>query len=422
MQRTLTYWQHSCDVTGAEVQPVKWQESRDSSALVESQTRTIADRLRSVGIAPERKTDGILSIVGVCSGESEVLTAWRHINFLPSVAAGNRSQLVKRLSYFATAEGFDAAADERLRLPKTAKTDSPECSESLARARAHNARARARLEPFLRYWVVTNGQRCSVHEVRSRLMDLARSVSRFAAHPALVDYGITVELRVSEVTAERDKSGAWSYHPHANVIVSSSKRIDWQKFLSFVKDNLPGHWKDCGRLVDANEAIKYFVKPADILEHRPIELLHLFVATFGLRLATPMGNFRALGGLLRDQRVKLGKTLSADRQEWKWCFVRLRDPAKTLCPPSAARDNMVMGLLPPSPRFSSRFEPCVLVRNFRGNVGDLLTSNELDKLFAPARMAWQTRRAIPFTPSPQLSEDSAPRMRTMNENYAHAPP
>jgi len=394
--RTLTYWQHCADLSGVEVAGSKWAKDRASSLALLEQTRFIAERLRSVGIDPERKSDGVLSIVGVATGQWEIVPSWRKVNFLPAVAAANRSQLIKKLAFLGSGLAMPGPMPDSPQAVQTAPL-------ARARARVHNARARE-AGPVLRYLVVTNGTRCRVEHLRARLQNLAREVSRWAAQPQLAEWGITVELRVSEITAEREPNGIWSYHPHANVIISCSKFIDWQAFLAFTTRHLSGHWRDCGRLVDPAEAVKYFVKPADVLAHRPLELAFLFQATFGLRMATPMGNLKLLGLALKERRVKLAKRLDADRETWRWCFVKLRDPKQHLCPPSADQDNRVLGLLPPQPRFCNRFEPVVLVRNFRGDAAVMLQQNELDKLFAVSRTAFDARASIRFTPSPQLPD------------------
>jgi hypothetical protein len=227
--------------------------------------------------------------------------------------------------------------------------------------------------------------------------------------------GVSVELRVSELTAERDLNGNWTYHPHANVVINCTKRIDWQAFLAFTTANMPGHWRDCGRLIDANEAVKYFVKPGEVMDHKPLELADLFFATAGLRLATPMGAFRELGRTMKVDRVKLAKRLDATRENWEWCFVRLRNPNQHLCAKTVSTDNQVMGLLPPQPRFSSRFEPCLLVKNYKGDLASLLTVNELESLFRPSQIAWATRSAIRFTPSPQLPKNFASKSETKHQ-------
>lgn len=358
---TVSYWQHCENLSGTLVDPGKWQKSLSQSETLELQTNAIADKLALVGVECRRPLG--LSAVGVCSGKSESVTAWRHINFLPIVAASNRSQLVKRLSYFAESRRF------------------------------------------LRYIVVTNGKRCRARALCARARDLARSVSRFAAHPALKDFGVSVELRVTEVTAERGEDAAWSYHPHCNVVINCRRRIDWQSFLKFATKNLPGHWKDCGRLIDANEAVKYFVKPAEVLAHSSNELLELFNATKGLHLATPMGALKDFGAELKLKKVKLSKKLSADRQSWKWCFVNLQTEKKSES--KGERQNIIVAKMCPQPRFVNRFEPCLLVKNYSGDRTGLLSQNKLCELYRPSLLAWQSQiqaDSIRFTPSPQLTE------------------
>ena len=400
--RPLSYWRHCEVLSGVEVAEVKWTESRQRSLELAENTQEIARRLEAGGVKTRRENGGDLTVVGVFTGQSEQPEAWRHINFLPTVAAMNRSQLVKKLAFF---------------------VDNPETSRT--RARAHNARARHARAREARYFVLTNGRRCRVEELRGRLQALHRAVSRIAAHPDVKAHGVTFQLRVSELTVERDDDGNATYHPHANVIVTSSKRVDWSAFRSLMWRLVPGHWNDCGRLLDANEAVKYFVKPAEILALNPQELAQLFEATFGLRMATPMNDFKEFGRWLALERLKLSKIISresGDVENWKWCFVKRQSSAEKLPARTQAADT-VLAVMSPQPRFTSRFEPCVLVRNFSGSLETVLRVNNLESAFAESRRSWENRAArTEFTPSPQLSENSDSKPTRTYELRPHKPP
>lgn len=357
-----SFWQHCANVTGTEIDLKTWNDGKAKASELERQTAVIASKLASIGIPAIRPGADTYHAVGVCTGQFEVVTSWRHINFLPAVASHNRSQVIKRLAFF---------ADSRA---------------------------------YLRYLVVTNGARCPVEVLRGRLSDLARSISRFAAMPELRAMGVTVELRVSELTAERDANGRWSYHPHANVIVNCARHINWQSFMKLCDDHLPGHWRDCGRLVDPAEAIKYFIKPADICEHNRSELADLFFALKGLRMVTPMNELKELGQTLACKRLKIAKR--RDGEDWRWCFVNLRDVRKVEPDKPRRGDNVAIALLPAQPRFTNRFEPVVIVRNFHSSAAVMMSQNELSKGYESSLAAWQRACAIRFTPSRQLTDDS----------------
>lgn len=363
MTEPLTYWQHVEATTGAMVKMPAWLERRDKSETLAGQTIEIARRLAFSGHSARRANMDGLSVVGVCSGAAQPLTAWRNLNFLPSVAAANRSQLLKCFQYF---------------------------SES---------------RRFLRYLVITNGARCSVHELRARLIALGREISRWASSQTLKDLGITVELRVSELTAKREANGELSYHPHANVIINCIRRTDWNRFLLFTHSFFDGHIKDCGRLVDPAEAIKYFIKPGEIMEHRPSEVGYLYLATLGLRMATPMHDLKAFIASLRRQSLKLAKKRQGE--DWQWCFVRKCQAAKRE-KSKAFSDNIVLTKLAASPRFTNYFEPCLIVRDYKGNIQALLEQNQLAEKFAPirAKFAASVASSISFTLPRQLPKET----------------
>ena len=368
------------ELTGHEVHADTWLDSRNERTKLQRMTETLAARLREGGVEPLRKSPSRMCIVGVCTGKVEEVTQYRNINFLPSVASANRSQVLKRMNYF---------------------------------AESHR---------YLRYAVVTNGARCPVGELRPRLCSLARSISNFAALPALRALGISVQFRGSEFTARRDvETGEISYHPHANLVFDCSRRLSpdlWRTFLKLAHDHFPGHWRDCGRLGEAAEAVKYCTKPAELLELDPDELCALALAVQGLHLVQSMGAFAALGRQLDEGGVKLGKRLV--REDWQWCLVRKAgrvvdaekaakaaasrvEVASWLGEATAAscdRDDLVLAVMPPQPRFVPRLEPCLLIMNYSGNFARAVEGADLGDLVALASAAWAA--ALTSTPARQL--------------------
>lgn len=367
--KTLTWLQHVNNLAAVSVHEDTWLTSRSRAAEMERQTVAIASTLREGGVEPLRKLNAKVSIVGLLSGQSAEVKTWRKMNFLPSVAADNRRQLLRQVSYFAESR------------------------------------------PYLRYLVFTNGPRCHVGELRERLRALHRTISNLAADPMLKHWGITIELRVSELTCERDDEGRWTYHPHANVVIDCSRalRDEWTDFLSFVRAANSAWWKDCGRLVSADEAVKYFTKPAEVLAHTPAEAVDLLRATFLLKMAQPMGALKRQAEEMRDRKtdagepapVKLGKRLSA--RGWKWCFVRVNRRAQKDGNAGGTAVDQILTVLPPQPRFEPFMEPCAIVVNFSGNLRGLLAKNELSQPIAAAAEKWSARSApLMSTPTPQL--------------------
>jgi hypothetical protein len=69
-----------------------------------------------------------------------------------------------------------------------------------------------------------------------------------------------------------------SLHPHANVLYEPRKKLsgeDWQSFLAWSRRFLNAHWRDCGVLIEADEAIKYSFKPTELSILAPPDLAWL---------------------------------------------------------------------------------------------------------------------------------------------------
>ena len=348
------------ELTGYEVHADTWLDSRNERAKLQVMTDQLVEKLREGGIEPLRKSQATISIVGVCTGKVEVVTQYRNINFLPVVAAANRSQVLRRMDFFAQSR------------------------------------------PFLRYGVVTNGPRCPISELRTSLCALGRAVSNFGSRAELKSWGVELVFRGSEFTVRREADGLVTCHPHANVVFNFSRRLapeQFREFLRFAHEQFPGHWRDCGRLREAAEAVKYITKPAELLGLSSGELCALQKAVHGLKLVQPMGEFAALGRRLKGEGVKLGKRLV--QGVWRWCKVRKagRDGG-----PTEARGeskDVVLSVLPPQPRFVPRLEPCLLVMNFSGDLVAAVEKANLGEMLCPALEAWM-RPPLSFTPTRQL--------------------
>jgi len=375
-------------LTGLSVHPDTWLESHAKRLKLEKQTRQFASELATEGFNPFREVNGNeFSVVGMVTGEVQKLAPYRNLNILPSQASANRCQVLKQMDFF--------------------------CENS-----PHH----------LRFAVVTNGPRCPLSELRERMQALSRMVSNFAAAPELKALGLSVEARANEVTVKRESDGKVSCHPHANIVISLSRKLppeDFRKYLMFGHAFFGKHWKDCGRLRAADEVFKYPTKPCEVEILTPREKVELAVALQSLKMVQPMASFAEFRRGLDDEGVKLGKTKASEQGDWEWCKVArpsygraddehgddLRETIEKINrEEKAAPVNHVVSLMAPAPRFGPRFEPSMLVLNYTGNLDAALATAQLQGIAAEARAAWAARGVAPplkFTPSRQLLSETA---------------
>jgi hypothetical protein len=368
---TLGFFEHATRLSGVEMHPDTWLDGRNKRSVLEAQTITMASKLKLGGFDPLRKEAGRMTLVGLCTGQTEQVTQWRHVNILPSVANLNRRSLVKHLGCFVESR------------------------------------------PFTRYAVITNGVRCGVTELRERLVELGRAVSNWASRSKR-EFAVKVYLRASEVTVSQDSVRCadghwvteWTYHPHANVLFEPASMMQadkWSEFLRWSHDVLPGHWKECGRLADPKEAVKYPFKPSELECLPPEELAVLAEALHGLKLAQPMGEFLLFQRDLETRGVKLSK-VPCRQQGWRWCEVkRLRSGERREDEgrKKAVVDQLV-AVLSPRPHFLPRMEPCALVMNFSGDLDAVMC--DIKDAIEPALARW---KALTSTPARQLHAERA---------------
>ena len=178
----------------------------------------------------------------------------------------------------------------------------------------------------VRFFTFTNGPRCRVEALEKRLSDLHRDISKLNAAPFMVEAGVVIILRSTELgslekkrtrggrmTAEelggdlgRDASGAVWYHPHAHCLAHFTKgkicdpddpknREPWNKFLRDMAEHWQHMWDEGGMIRDAREAVKYVSKPGDMVKlakENPAELAKLHAVLFRKKLLQPMGTLR----------------------------------------------------------------------------------------------------------------------------------
>lgn len=345
--------------TGRGLAPERWREREARDAKIDRQTEALAAALEAEGITA-RGPDNVVAI-GLVTGQVESVSRYRVICFLPAIAQRERRPMLNELTYF--------------------------------RRHHHNHKTNMRMS------VVTTGTPIPVPSIREesidsvalrdRIQNLHRNVSKYAEW-ARREFGVEVVYRGTEFTIKQRKGDDFlSVHPHANLLhtppIGGMPKGEWRRFLREAPKQFGGSWwKDCGRLRQPEEAIKYPFKPAELEGLKPFQVAWLHRQTFGLKMAQPLGEFKAwrneelfesfrAEGALKPVKRRRRKVVSinyAAGPKLGLCSVRRRGAGQKSTssdtpdlrehPPP---ENLVLCVTAPQRRFSPYAEPCALVMN-----------------------------------------------------------
>lgn len=295
---------------------------------------------------------------------------------------------------------------------------------------------------FFRYVVITSGKRLVAGEedLRGRRQEMMRRIS---AWQRIIwrRWKIETLLMVAEHTFDKDER---SIHLHFNLLiwphralqsektrplrcVKSGKIIGhtsdaWRDYLEFSRDYLGVWWKDCRKISDLEEIIKYCYKgekanPQDATKKissdfrrdiTPLEANWLYTHTFRGRTITSYGSFKSHIRMLRENRLKLAYV--ADRRGQK----HLR---RIQLPPRRERDdsginetaedgrganpkfeNLVRGRTAPMAKACAWSEPGHIVENYTLRPCTPSGQKALDKMDdarAESLKAWASNGAPP---------------------------
>lgn len=239
-----------------------------------SQSEIIARRLVSAGVVAYRD-DQQLTAINELTGQAELIKAFRHVNILPVVSSRERRGLLNDMSYFLENDGGE----------------------------------------FCRYAVITWGTRVPYGaDLRQRGQNMRRLISKWAAY-ALKKYQIEVLFRGDEFTFNRA-----GVHGHSNIVYRPLRRLkaaEWSGFLSWTSEKFGTIWRDCGRLKNANEVVKYVCKlSSDVkpnsrsygLDQLSVERLGWFYEqTLGERIIAPMRSFAGFRRHLKERRLRVAR-------------------------------------------------------------------------------------------------------------------
>ena len=271
------------------------------------ETEQLADILLRGGM--DVRGEGI-TLVGLVTNQIIHVPGWANLNILPLVAAPKRDAQARDTEYYIT----------------------------------HHPKGK-----YARYSVVTGGERIpEFGKLGEALTGLSRRISKLAHELRACDVEVVVSaLEVTRVQGDEriwdDRTKRWGpslherhpdrydpetyyYHPHVNQIYIPLRHFPpsaWKAILRRIRRKVRAHWRDCGRVGDTREVVKYVTKPADLLapgkEIGPQELVWLARELHRAKLFNPVGKFREARHdweerHVRIERVPIGKNRTELRE------------------------------------------------------------------------------------------------------------
>ena len=267
------YIDNNIDEIGRCHDPIKWEEQGEQRKYLADQTKEIARKLdqgyqadgKTIRVDPYAYTD--LHIMGLHSKQFKKLETYKNINFLPSVAQKNRSQKTKEMLLFLK----------------------------------HNHNCRM--------WTFTAGSRCTLVSLNSQCRWMHRRLTKLNDTDFMKSLGAQFVFRATEfgelaAHGENDLS----LHPHMHALLHLDNYLrpdDWSYLLARIQSFWKAFCKDCGKIKNPRELIKYCVKPCDLEGLNNEQLIKLYHANKGLRLWESLQDFRQMRRSIRDDKQKV---------------------------------------------------------------------------------------------------------------------
>lgn len=344
MSSVLDFFRTQRSDTGREGSAALWKERQSRNLLLRRQSEEIADKLKSVGVdlyAPEDPEADTVTLVGDLSQETEdsLSNQFRHSLFLPAVAASDRARQTKKLELYLQ----------------------------------RHQRSR-----FARYLVVTHGVRVPWFDpdFRKKIAEFHNKIGTFA-RAARKQFNVEIVLRSTEMTLRDllEKPGFDGVHLHANIVYIPPKLVGerWKNWLMFCRRYFGSHVKDCGRIKNLQEIVKYVTKPSTSPEERekipglvgmcqlsPARLAWLHAATQRLHIVQPLQNFRGFLRGLAIGRLKIYRSEGGTLE----LVQKPQSEKRAAREETGCRENVIITRTLPQPRFSEIYEPVSIVMNY----------------------------------------------------------
>ncbi len=386
---------------GREVGRDNWIDGRRRARQLKEQSEDFVRRLERIGIRARTDRDET-TIVGLVSGKSEIVSDYRNCNLIPVQQSKNVHDMLKHVRYL-----VDHTRPGRLRM------------------------------------LVISGGWCRYDKYRNHHRAHTRRMSKFASHPKLKDFGISIEFYNIENTIHRADVAMLNMHSH--VLFQSHRKLGrkrWCEFLEFARNFFPKGYVHDSKIKKPNEVVKYVFKPSEFAVLSDIELAEFWHQVVGgrakydpktgevqtrindagervdccegpLKFFHPYGSIKDLRRELRERGQKLIMVPTQD-DRWIW---RLTEPSEPEERPEATdsrpSDNRVIGRTRPMPKFTQRMEPCVIVQNYTGDFERMVRNNGLQIAVSDARAIFAERQRLDAAEAHESAENGAPLSRTL---------
>jgi len=329
------YEQVASQATGRRLDDEQLEKFNEKLSHEAELDRFIAGRLNRLGEDVYRQRDDDITSLGAvdCSAPKKPSTEFKNRIFVPSKMRSSRANWIRDVDYYVQ--------------------NHPR-------------------KNYVRMLVVTGGSRIPfgpdfVFQGTIRLKEMSGNVARWISESKKY-YGVEVVLKTVETPAT-DGDGI---HVHYHIILITPYMADgrWEQFLRWTRRRLKYHVKDCGRLRNLREAIKYVCK---IEGHEGL-------------LELNDDNFMAMYRLLSSQKTisahhgfkEFRKSLERNKQR----VVRRNDQLVLMNKDSRSRhsqdtnitpggsgpeENVFLGRTLPFPDASGLIQPRLFVKNFEPN-------------------------------------------------------
>lgn len=394
---------------GREVARDSWIDGQRRARQLREQSDDFVRRLERVGIQARTERDET-TIVGLVSGKVERATDYRNCNLIPLQQSKNVHDMSKHVRYL-----FDHTRPGRLRM------------------------------------LVVSGGWCRYDEYRKHHRAHTRRMSKFAAHPKLKEFGISFEFYNVENTIHRDEVAMLNMHSH--VLFQSHRklgRIKWCEFLEFARNFFPKGYVHDSKIEKPNEVVKYVFKPSEfalMTNNELAEFWHQVVGgrpkfdpdtgeietrinvageivdccEGGLKFFHPYGSVKKMRCDLREGGQKLIMVPTND-DRWIWRVTEPHEPEEQPeTKPARPKNNLVLAITRPMPKFTQRMEPCVIVQNYTGDFDRMVRDNGLQRVVSDARDVFAQRErmdALRASESIHSAAEGAPLSRTLQRQLS----
>ncbi len=364
-------------VIGRSVGRDTWIDGQARARRLREQSDDIVRRLENGNIGG-RQSRNATTLVGLCTGRADRVSEYRNSNLIPVQQTKNVHDMLRHVRHY-----VDSTSKKQLRM-----------------------------------MVISNGW-VPLDQYRETHKGFARRLSRLIADPKFRDAGLEAVFFNIENTINRSPDGVPMLNQHAHLLIRSRRRLGgprWAELMAWVRGRFPKGYAHDSALTNPAECVKYVFKWGEVEGLTDPELADLFHQTYRLKFFHPVGAIREYRNELKRRGLKLVQVPGHD-DRWVWRTISKRcpgtaseesegdheadpgqsamtllmmqegDPAKRKGPDA----NQIIGITMPMPKFSPRFEPCLIVQNYNGDFGDLLTLPHVRALANKARAIWDGR-------------------------------